>query len=200
MDETPCCLWQGEGVGNVFEGPEPGPLERRRRQQVPRGLSRTFLTYLAFLCDDAAIHPLLPQVIIGSSNTLRVRAMASYNAQVPNEQWYVLRGGTSHWTTGDLMIQVCALLATILLEVCPDAFVIWYLDCASSHLEDPFLAFARACGFHLVIVPTHTTFLLQVLDVFFFRRFKAALRRLFRHMQTVMNVVRLRVEAYLQLV
>ena len=82
----------------------------------------------------------------------------------------------------------------------PDAFVIWNLDCASSHLEPPFLAFARACGFHLVIVPTHTTFLLQVLDVFFFRRFKAALRRLFRHMQTVMNVVRLRVESYLQLV
>ena len=68
MDETAICLLQGGGRGNVFLS----KTDQTVVQNIPRGKRRTYLTHVAFVCDEMAIQAVLPQVIIGNEhNTAR---------------------------------------------------------------------------------------------------------------------------------
>ena len=49
-DESPVCVYQGSGRGNVFPV-QSRATKRKPHQNVPKGLQRTYVTLLAFVCD-----------------------------------------------------------------------------------------------------------------------------------------------------
>ena len=72
MDETAVCLFQGAGKGIVIASKKrkrDGPVQR-----VSRATRRTYLTHVAFICNDPYYQKYLPQVVVGNEHTLLVHA------------------------------------------------------------------------------------------------------------------------------
>jgi len=70
LDETAICAFQGgDAEGNVFIGKSV-----RAVLNVSHGPRRTYLTHVAFVCDDSAVQPHLPQLIIANERTISVPA------------------------------------------------------------------------------------------------------------------------------
>ena len=103
-------------------------------QVVRRGRKRMNVSLVAFVCDDPALQPFLPQIIIGEKSTcFKQRDIEALIAECP--EYFFLLSGKSHWTNTDIMRQITELLSAIVRERCPEAFIIWYLDAAGSHLD-----------------------------------------------------------------
>ena len=99
FDETAVCLFQGAGRGNVFLRKSDPAV-----QHVPIAKRRTYLTHVAFVCDDPAIQPLLPQVVIGNERTIKVRQLAALRAACPANV-RILRQ-RSAWVNAPLIAQI----------------------------------------------------------------------------------------------
>ena len=196
MDETPVCPYQGGGSGNKLLHGSTGEHTRPHRMQVPKGLSRTFITFLAFVCNDAELQPFLPQILIASESVFKAREFERLQSQAP-PNFFLIRA-KSHWTNADIMGEVTELLVAIVQHLRPNAYVIWYLDTASSHLFQENLEYAFEMGLNVVPVPKKTTFLLQPLDVFLFHKFKILLRKLYRQQQASQGVAVLSLPLFLQ--
>ena len=88
MDETPVCPFQGGGPGNILLERSTGDHTRPNRMQVPKGLCRTYLTYLAFVCNDAELQPFLPQIIIGNQAVFKARDMERLQSHAPPQHLF----------------------------------------------------------------------------------------------------------------
>ena len=88
MDETSVKLYQDAGKGMLV-----ARARRLRRtpkslvQNVSRRQLRAALTHAAFICDDPAVQPLLPQVLIAGEASMTA-AHAAELETVPNQQTY----------------------------------------------------------------------------------------------------------------
>ena len=78
MDETAVCLYQGARRGNVFIS-----RATERIQHGPLGARRTYLSHVAFICDDSTIQPLLPQFLIANRHTIDDVQLAEVRASCP---------------------------------------------------------------------------------------------------------------------
>ena len=119
--------------------------------QVPKGLCRTYLTYLAFVCNDAELQPFLPQIIIGNQAVFKARDMERLQSHAPPNTFLVR--AKSHWTNQEIMQEVTELLVAIVQRHRPHAYVIWYFDTAGSHLVQENLEYAFEMGLNIVPVP-----------------------------------------------
>ena len=198
MDETPVCPFQGGGPGNILLERSTGDHTRPNRMQVPKGLCRTYLTYLAFVCNDAELQPFLPQIIIGNQAVFKARDMERLQSHAPPNTFLVR--AKSHWTNQEIMQEVTELLVAIVQRHRPHAYVIWYFDTAGSHLVQENLEYAFEMGLNIVPVPAKTTFLLQPVDVFLFHKFKIFLRKFYRQLQASQGVSVLSIPVFLQAV
>ena len=83
LDETAVCIFQGGAKGNVLLS-KRHLRGHRLVQKVPRGRTRTYLTHVAFICDQPEIQAVLPQFVIGNEATLPAAMMPSLRAACPN--------------------------------------------------------------------------------------------------------------------
>ena len=81
MDETAICLFQQGGKGNVFLA-----KTQRSVQQATRGQRRTYLTLVAFVCDDPRVQVVLPQIIIVKERTIPQRDFEALRATCPAQR------------------------------------------------------------------------------------------------------------------
>ena len=77
-------------------------------RDVKRGQARTNFTHVAFICDDADIQPLLPQVILVSQKTMSAETAASVMESLPPP--CVFLRCKSAWVTEDIMVDIAGMV------------------------------------------------------------------------------------------
>lgn len=75
MDETAVCLFQGDVRGNLFLAKTD-----QTTQNATRGQQRTYLTHVAYVCDDPLIQRHLPQVVVGNERVIPAEQLAALRA------------------------------------------------------------------------------------------------------------------------
>lgn len=173
FDETAICLFQGAGRGNVFVRKSPAAMV----QNVTRGRTRTYLTHVAFLCDDRLVQQVLPQIVIGNEKTIPLGQLVALRGACPNVK--LLRRNTS-WITGDLCVQIIRWLSAALAPVRGDRRVILLFDACRMHLGAPVFRACAAQNIKPVVVPAQMTWLLQPLDTHAFYAYKVHLQKAYQ--------------------
>ena len=192
LDETSICLFQGDAKGTVFvsrkrqrrffedvpEQPDrvPEPVQRVGRKQ-----RRTCLTHVGIVCDNPAIQPRLPQILIGNCATFLLRDWARLNAVCPTN--VVLIRQQSAWNNAELLKRIVALLHAALLPFYDRYQPILLMDACRVHLQESLAQSCAARMLWLVIVPAKLTWLLQPCDTHCFQRYKAYLKAAYQRLR-----------------
>ena len=169
-DETAVCLFEGGGRGNVFFA----KTEQAVVQNASRAKQRTFLTHVAFICDDPLIQAALPQIVIANTRTIPGRMLAALEATCP-PQFRLLTGATA-WVTARVCAQIVRWLAAALAQFAADLQPVLLLDACRQHLSNGVFAACSATRIWPLVVPAKMTWLLQPLDTHAFFSYKARLR------------------------
>lgn len=169
-----------------------------------KAAERGTLTHVAFICDDTALQPHMPQVIICNEHTLTKAQLEAASAIVPSNVW-VCRAKSS-WVDAATFAAALGWLARATMQVRASHRVIVLLDCCPVHLHPLVRAAARRHRMYLCYVPTGMTWLLQPCDTHVFRKYKNCLRNLFAeeqvrqrmHALDTLTLVKLLCQAVLQ--
>ena len=180
FDETSCRLFYETAPGIL--GSEPIASSAHKgfiTQQVTRRQKRGTLSFLALLCDDPTIQPLLPQIIVGNEHLVPEavrRALEAESLLMTNVT--VLRR-KSAWVNDELLSLVAATWGKALRKYKDTHQPILLMDVCSPHLGLRFLRALARWNIWSVFIPGRTTWLLQPCDTHCFAAFKGALRTMF---------------------
>ena len=154
------------------------PKRRRggpsRAQAASRRQQRSCFTHVAAICDDTAVQPSLPQVLIGNEAVLQVAAVRLVQPALHKN--VILLRRKSGWVNKDFLVNYVKLLAACLEPFASDYQPILLWDALPAHCAPPVLRAAARAGLWVVIVPGKLTWLLQPLDTDAFSRYKQYLR------------------------
>jgi len=172
LDETGVCLFQGGGKGNVFIA------KNARRQNVPKGKQRAYLTHVAIICDNAELQPLLPQFIIGNEHTIPQKRLAALRrACPPNVKLLRAKSSWVNITTFALIIRE---LGVALASARHDCLPILVFDAFRPHLDARIFAACARARLLPLVSPAKLTWFLQPLDTHAFARYKLHLQRAYQ--------------------
>ena len=99
------------------------------------------MTHVAFVCDQTAVQPLLPQVVIGNCATFHVREWAQLNAQRPAN--VILVRQKSAWNNTELLKWIFRLLGAALRPLAARYQPILLMDACRVHLPE---CVAQSCA------------------------------------------------------
>ena len=173
MDETSICLFQGVQTGNVF-------ITRRNRvtQNISASARRTYLTHVAFACDDSAIQKVLPHVVIANTHTIPDAQLAALRRSRPSNFRLVTR--SSAWVDADICALIIAWLAEALAPFMWFVQPILLFDGYGPHFNIDVVNMCRKYSIWPIVVPAKLTWLLQPLDTHVFLAYKNHLRRAYQ--------------------
>ena len=175
-------MWMGDMPGNIIKQ-RTGSSDRQRdiTTHVTRHAMRAQVTHVAVICNDAAVQPLLPQVVLGDASTLTVALQRELEINAPPHV-HVWRM-SSHWVDLAVMQAIVRALAAVVRALSPPRRCVLLLDCCPVHLKPEFLQTARALNVTLLFIPAKFTWLLQPLDAHVFNLYKRTLRRQWARMR-----------------
>ncbi len=196
-DETSVLYTFGGQRGNVVRKrrrPEgaPEPVERLRR-----GEQRAAVTYVAFICTNAAVQQCLPQILLGNKHVFTQRLLRAVGGEAPAglEIW----AEESSWMNTGLLERTLRLLGKKLEEHKADWQPILLLDCAPQHIHWKIANTATRAGIWLCYIPAKLTWLLQPCDTHLFAELKRKLRREYTRMRMGTADGRLDAEGWLRM-
>ena len=177
-----------------------------RADQLPvlvpkKSPKRGSLTHVVLVCDDTAVQPLLPQMIIGNEHILRVQDLHILERESATNI-YVVRAKSS-WITAGLFIFLLQTLTKKLRQNAVTKQPILLLDGSPVHVTPAVWQAARRNGIFLCFIPASLTWFVQPLDVSIIRKLKAHVRSHYRKMQIekrqaeipVVDVIRILMES-----
>ena len=173
LDETSVCLFQGDCRGTLFVSsrrPRDEPV-----QKVARAKRRCCLTHVALICDDAALQPVLPQVIIGNEHTFLKAGFADLQAACPANVRLIRQ--KSAWNDQALCASIVRWLGMALAPHMDRVQPILLLDAVPLHTAKNVLSACSRYRIWPIIVPAKLTWLVQPLDTSAFHLYKAFLKR-----------------------
>jgi hypothetical protein len=135
-------------------------------------------TLLGCICSDAAVQPLLPQVLLPkarASGAVPQYVQDQFSAcGAPLEFWH----GTNGWVDYVTMKHWATRLRSV-VQSCHGAqtWILLVLDCATCHLDIRTIRHLRQLGIVVLLIPSKLTYLLQPCDVEVFGMFKDTLKR-----------------------
>lgn len=178
MDETSVKLFSGDSKGAVAVLPGEKMKEAlgRAEQRASLRVRRSAISHVAFVCDDAEIQRLLPQVIIGNEKVLPRWVVDAVSGASRLDNIFILRQKSS-WVNQKVLVNIVNLLAASLKDKMSSHAFILSMDGAPSHTAP---GVPRACargGFRLVYIPACMTSLMQPCDTHVFARYKGFLRK-----------------------
>ena len=144
-------------------------------QPVSRSKRRKCMSYVAVLCDDAALQPLLPQFLVANEHTVLKREMRNILAHLP--QNVILLRRKSAWVDGSLMVHILKELRRALLPYMHTVHVVLLWDAARQHIAKTVIGAAFRLGFFPITIPAGSTGFLQPLDTHVFLNLKRRLQR-----------------------
>lgn len=145
-------------------------------ERVKTSGTRGHCTLIAFIANDAALQPYLPQILMPRSNEAHPVSAADRErfAALPAPLTKIY--GTSGWVSGTSLRYVLTLLRRAIHEREPGKQILVLMDACSAHCTLDLFHHAARLGLFVVLVPAGLTWLAQPLDVFVFGRLKARLR------------------------
>ena len=172
LDETAICMHEESPKGNVC-------VDRKRarsiHQHVPRAKRRRYLTYVAIICDNAAVQRTLPQFLIGNSSLLKQREMPELLSNLgPNVR--LLRRKSS-WVNQRTMLEILRELHAAIVPLLCELQPILLFDAAPQHTQASVFRMARRLQIWPLPIPAGCTYLLQPLDTHAFLSFKRCLEQ-----------------------
>jgi len=181
VDETSIARDPGGGKGLIVSN-----IAKHKqimvRSKVP---ARGAFTQVTFVCDNPAVQPKLPQVIIGNEHILTKRDLGEMKTSLPANV-YLIRAKSS-WVTSAIFAAALKWLRRGVNAVVPNQPIALLLDCSNVHLHATVLALAKRLNIHVCFVPTNLTWLLQPCDTHVFHQHKVYIRKEFARtsLQTV---------------
>lgn len=176
MGETALAYsWPGQKGNISCQSRIPEGLSLRP-ESVSRNEIRGHVTHLAFICDDTAIQPTLPQILLGNKARFTLRLLQSLQGAVP-ANLHLWRQESS-WNNHATMRKALTALRQALLPYMATRYIVLLLDMARARIHPTIYRHAHQCNIRLVYIPAKLTWLLQPCDTHAFAKFKAALRRL----------------------
>jgi len=172
MDETAVQHEMNDRKGYMTRA-HCGPTE------VPKYSSRTSssgtrsqLTLVAFICNRPEYQPILPQILLPKSERTTQAEMRMYT-DMPSPIHILPK--TSGWVNSKHMMTILTQLRRSCRQLSPDINIIVLIDGAAQHISREVLNHASRLHVILLLVPALCTWLLQPLDVYVFKTFKATL-------------------------
>ena len=175
------CLFQGGGRGNIFLAKhEP------RVQQASLRLQRTYVTLVAFVCDDLEVQRALPQVLVVSERAVTIAQLVAIRAACPPTMVVVRQ--KSAWNTAALTARIVHRLRIALEPFIAQRQPLLIMDTARIHLAPLALRALSRANIWTVLVPPSMTFLLQPLDTDIFALLKAAIQNEYQNARVASGV------------
>ena len=174
LDETSVPFSAANTKGNMILAMPRRQTEPTERptMNITRKTTRAHFTHVAVICDDPAMQPLLPQVLIFNDKQINTRRAAVLGSELPFNVRIIVK--KSAGTDGSVN---AAILASIgkLMESFPTKRAIVIQDTCSAHLNAAAWARAWGAGIWTCLVPPSLTWLLQPLDTHCFARYTCEL-------------------------
>ena len=174
LDETCIRFFYTPRVGMRLRGRRRGPKGTSHVRHSTRAQLRKALTHVAVICDDPALQPTIPQILLLSKKATTLKQL---------QGWQPLRGCNvevwrcdSAWVNKPVFARIIARLGEWHRRCAPHKQLILMMDAHSVHCSETVIAAARKEGIWVCIIPASTTSLLQPLDTDVFARFKMFLR------------------------
>ena len=124
FDETAICAYMGGGKGNLFV--------RKAVQRLPKTQQRTYMTFVAFICDDPVLQQILPQVIVANTHTISARELEHLQEACP-ANIKILRQ-QSAWVDQKLCAQILRWLGEALGPYMREVQPIIFFDACRAHI------------------------------------------------------------------
>ena len=176
MDETSICHWLFSSCGNVIKTVNRKCGSVQPRAKVPHACTRRYVTYAAFICDDADLQDCMPQVVIANEASLRVADWTGLRQRARRNQ--VILREKSAWNNNGIFRNCIDLMLALLGEATVASLhIIFFFDAAPSHIHESVLRHCSRRGIHAIVLPARTTSILQPLDTHVFSQFKHALKQ-----------------------
>ena len=184
LDETGVRFWYEPRLGlrrPSGQVPRAGFARKASRAQLRRAFS-----HVAIICDDTALQPHLPQVLLVNEHTVSAELKRRWTS-LPGCNAKLWRG-PSAWINDKVVAKIIRELGKVLRARAGDRQAILLLDAHKCQFSKSTLAACREYDIWPVIIPARMTSLLQPLDTHVFCRFKMFLRtRLHQIMLTGAN-------------
>ena len=176
LDETHVCLRPTPRPGNAVIA-----SKRCKRKRAPTGNAtkadqRSGFTHVALICDDTAVQPQLPQVLICGESLLPKRQHAALAESLPANV-FLLRTKKG-WNSSAILVKHIQVLARVARRAAPGRQVLLSMDVARLHLPEPVVRACHREGIFYHLVPAQMTWLLQPCDTRVFALYKRALMEL----------------------
>ena len=143
-------------------------------QRVSRGKRRRCLTVVAFLCDQPALQPLMPQIVIVNERTIKRSGISVVRASAPRNVIIVRQ--KSAWNNDRLCASIVRWLHIALGPHLREYQPILFMDAAPVHTTARVLAACRELHVWPIIIPASMTWRLQPLDTHALGSFKRILQ------------------------
>jgi len=196
MDESSVKLdqsWPRGCVAMAAAGECAPPLER----PVSLRHRRAAVSLVCFVCDDAAVQPLLPQVIVGNERVLPA-SVAARLQDAGTGNVVVLRRQSS-WVNGETLRRIIAMLAAALAPLRERRHIILSMDACPTHLMPSVIRAVARGGMSYLLIAAQMTKWLQPLDVGVFAPLKRRLRESYGEEQVRSGVAELPTETVMRL-
>ena len=145
-------------------------LKRMPRVRVTLARRRTYMSFVALVCDVPEVQRVLPQVLIGNFHTLPAASMAALRAQLGPTITLIRQ--RSAWNNNRLCAVIVRMIAAALAPFAAAYQPILFMDAARCHLKWNVFAACSRAGIWPIVVPARMTWLLQPLDTHVFASFK----------------------------
>ena len=167
FDETAVCVAQNHKKGNLLL------RKRAARRGFGTKVTRAYLNHVAFICDDAEIQRLLPQVIIGNEYVLKAGELAALRARVPHNTVFIRAHAA--WVNGPACKTLLKLLHDALAPFLERVQPILLFDAYKGHLT--YYKWNSCAKFRIwpILVPASMTWYFQPLDTHSFAAYKRRL-------------------------
>jgi len=174
FDETSVRLFQPSRDGHLSL-PAQRLLRSARslRRRATLAEARTMLTLACFVCDDAELQPLLPQILVASKKVMPAEEASALRRGLP--PGVLLWREERAWTSSALMVRFLGALRAALGPALLSRQVILSADAFKAHASKPVWRAAARLGFFYFLIPAKMTWALQPLDTHVFSVFKRRL-------------------------
>ena len=178
-----------ESSVKFFPPPRAGAIATERfagRTQLPEQRAslrarRSALSYICFVCDDAEVQPLLPQIFVVNNRLVPPAVAVAFNAGRTDR--VVLLRQKSSWLDGAGLAKIMGVLKASLRPVAQDRCIILSMDACPVHTTKAVTAAVARAGCHYHLLPALATRWLQPCDVAVFAPLKHRIRVLMEGQQ-----------------
>ena len=135
---------------------------------------RARVSFIAAAASDLEVQRALPQVLMMNTRFGTKKLLAYARETIPDncDVWV----GESAWLSGEKFLTYLGTLHEAVQKVAKDCMIVVVLDSLSCHMNEDIANFASSVGIIVILIPGGLTWLLQVLDVYAFAKFKHSLQ------------------------